>query len=62
MPPPTTRVGLARVRCFVGPCPVLSLERELAAADAHAPMRPLLSVPGAAPLALMSLTLRLTFE
>ena len=20
MPPPTTRVGLARVRCFVGPC------------------------------------------
>ena len=33
MPPPTTRVGVARVRCIVGPCPVLSLERELAAAD-----------------------------
>ena len=41
--------------------PSASSQRESAAAD-QAPMRPLLSVPGAAPLALMSLTLRLTFE
>ena len=40
--------------------PSASSERESAAA--YAPMRPLLSVPGAAPLALMSLTFRLTFE
>ena len=40
--------------------PSASSERESAAA--YAPIRPLLSVPGAAPLALMSLTLRLTFE
>ena len=63
MPPPTTLVGLERVRCFVGSCPVLPRSANQPPMRLYYPlMRPLLSVPGAAPLADMSLTFRLTFE
>ena len=63
MPLPTTRVGLARVRCFVGPCPVLHQSANQPPMRLYYPlMRPLLSVPGAAPLADIEATFRLTFE